>query len=236
MFKVRCQNDRGIGFLYCMRYRTIEGSRESRSHKYGDRESAREDSTWFWIQMPLLPTPRPSHNNGKGIRRRLGLIRCPFVALFSALLVTFCLERLQRRDSQVRIMRHKAGLKNDAVGHCPPLWACLAFAGYLIWNIRYLASGRVPPSMLLGILGLPCPTTGCMRSLESLLHGSVSSSLAWNPFTVPIVVLLILSGLTLGRSVVKTGKPVLSNWIGTAWWTVLLAAWIAKFLLGRNYW
>jgi hypothetical protein len=29
---------------------------------------------------------------------------------------------------------------------------------------------------------------------------------------------------------------VLPKWVGTAWWSVLLMAWLSKFLLGRAYW
>jgi hypothetical protein len=132
---------------------------------------------------------------------------------------------------------HEAGLmRQDAEGSGAPRWALAAFGAYLVWNIGWLVSGRIPPSVLLVFLGLPCPTTGCTRSLLALLHGDLRASLLWNPFTIPILFLLMLSLHSLVLAAVRKRELVLPGWMGTAWWAVLLMAWISKFMLGRAYW
>lgn len=117
-----------------------------------------------------------------------------------------------------------------------PLWARGAFALYLGWNLAWLAAGRIPPSVLRALLGLPCPTTGCTRSIVALLHCDLRGALLWNPFTVPILILLAVSLGMLFVAGLRRRELVLPRWVGTAWLTLLLAAWIAKFLLGRAYW
>lgn len=131
---------------------------------------------------------------------------------------------------EARLTRQNGGQSNA------PLWARASFATYLAWNITWLASGRIPPSVLRTLLGLPCPTTGCTRSLVSLLHGNLHASLLWNPFTVPILILLGVSLQMLFLAALRKKELVLPKWVGTAWWSVLLMAWLSKFLLGRAYW
>ncbi|MGO9642077.1 MAG: DUF2752 domain-containing protein [Candidatus Acidiferrales bacterium] len=117
-----------------------------------------------------------------------------------------------------------------------PLWAQASFAAYLAWNVAWLASGRIPPSVLRALLGLPCPTTGCTRSLVALLHGNLYASLLWNPLTVPILILLAVSLQMLFLAALRKKELTLPKWVGAAWWSVLLMAWLSKFLLGRAYW
>lgn len=134
-------------------------------------------------------------------------------------------------------MWHEAKLTfKEADRNYLPSWALVALGGYLAWNVWYIASGKIPPSILRRCVGLPCPTTGCTRSLLSLLHGDVHASLAWNPFTVPILVLASSSALILSRAAVRKRELVLPNWLSTTWLSVLLMAWVSKFLLGHNYW
>jgi hypothetical protein len=117
-----------------------------------------------------------------------------------------------------------------------PVWARASFAAYLAWNILWLASGKLPPSMLLGIVGIPCPTTGFTRSLASLLHGDVRASLLWNPFTIPFLILLALSFHKLSLAALRKKEILLPKWMAAAWLITLIAAWFSKFLLGRAYW
>jgi hypothetical protein len=117
-----------------------------------------------------------------------------------------------------------------------PLWARWAFAGYLVWNIAWLASGRIPPSVFRAVLGLPCPTTGCTRSLAVLLQGNLHASLLWNPFTIPILTVLGWSLGILFAAALRKKELLLPRWVGIAWLSVLCAAWVTKFLLGRAYW
>jgi hypothetical protein len=127
-------------------------------------------------------------------------------------------------------------MRQEAARVGAPGWASAAFGAYLAWNIGWLASGRIPPSVLRVFLRLPCPTTGGTRSLVALLRGDVSASLHWNPFTVPIIVLLMLSLSALLVAAIRGRELVLPRWMGTAWWAILLMAWASKFMLGRAYW
>lgn|SRR5579863_510506 len=117
-----------------------------------------------------------------------------------------------------------------------PRWARASFAAYLAWNIIWLASGRIPPSAIRAILGVPCPTTGCTRAFLFFLRGDLHASLLWNPFLVPILILSGLSLQMLTLAAVRKKELVLPKWMGRAWWSVLVMAWIAKFLVGRAYW
>jgi hypothetical protein len=117
-----------------------------------------------------------------------------------------------------------------------PVWARASFAAYMAWNIVWLVSGKLPSSMLLAILGIPCPTTGLTRSLASLLHGDFRASLLWNPFTIPFLILLALSLHALSLAALRKKELLLPKWMAAAWYAVLVMAWLSKFLLGRAYW
>jgi hypothetical protein len=117
-----------------------------------------------------------------------------------------------------------------------PWWARMPFAAYLSWNIAWLASGKIPPSALREIFGIPCPTTGCTRSLTALRHGQLIASLLWNPFMVPILILFGISLQILLLAALRKKEITLPKWLGTAWWCILLTAWAAKFIIGRAYW
>ena len=134
-------------------------------------------------------------------------------------------------------MWHEAGLmrQNRWLSNAP-FWARASFSAYLAWNIIWLASGKIPPSALRALLGIPCPTTGCTRSLVSLFHGNLRASVLWNPFTIPILVLLGASLQILFLAALRRKELVLPKWVGVSWWSILLMAWISKFLLGRAYW
>jgi hypothetical protein len=126
-------------------------------------------------------------------------------------------------------------LESGVLGNSP-LWARASFAAYVGWNLAWLASGKIPPSVLRVLLGLPCPTTGCTRSAVALLHGNWHASLLWNPFTVPILILLAVSMQMLSLAALRKKELILPKWMGAVWGSVLVMAWLSKFLLGRTYW
>jgi hypothetical protein len=135
------------------------------------------------------------------------------------------------------VMRHEVGMTLLRDGSSDsPLWARVSFVAYLVWNILWLSAGKIPPSILRAIIGIPCPTTGCTRSLVSLFRGDLLSSLLWNPFTVPFLILSALSLRTLSLAALRKKELALPKWMGAAWCGVLLMAWLSKFLLGRAYW
>lgn len=100
---------------------------------------------------------------------------------------------------------------------------------YLAWNGWFLVGGRVPPSLLTGLTGLPCPTTGGTRSFLALMHGDVARSLYFNPMTVPILALLVATAVTVCRR--REGQ-----WLGRAWIAVLLVAWALKLVSPAATW
>ncbi|MHB0954986.1 MAG: DUF2752 domain-containing protein [Pirellulaceae bacterium] len=101
---------------------------------------------------------------------------------------------------------------------------------YLGWNVRWLAVGRIPPSMLTAATGLPSPTTGGTRSLLALLEGDLAMSFHYNPMTVPIVALLTL---TIGQVLFKRRGD---NWLAAAWIAALSIAWVVKLMSPRATW
>jgi hypothetical protein len=134
-------------------------------------------------------------------------------------------------------VRHQARRMNKSAWRTyMRLCAMVCFAAYLTWNVRWLAAGKIPPSALRAFLGIPCPTTGGVRSFLSLLHGEFYASVLWNPFTIPILILAAFSSEKLLVAALRKKELVLPNWLGAAWWSVLIAAWLAKFLIGRAYW
>ena len=134
-------------------------------------------------------------------------------------------------------MRHAARMTRRISARSDfPWWARVPFAAYVCWNLAWLAAGKIPPSALRQLFGIPCPTTGCTRSVASLLHGKLIASLLWNAFTVPILILFGISLLILLREALRKKELALPKWMGTAWCGVLLMAWISKFVLGKAYW
>jgi hypothetical protein len=107
---------------------------------------------------------------------------------------------------------------------------------YGTWWLYFLAQGRFPPAPLRAITGLPAPSTGCTRSLEALLQGHLLDSFRWNPFSVPILLLLIVSVSWIGVQALRGRTLRLPNGFLGLWAALLLSAWIAKFILGPQYW
>ncbi len=103
-------------------------------------------------------------------------------------------------------------------------------AVYVLWNVFWLAQGRIPPSLLTGLTGLPAPTTGGTRSMLALARGDVLGSLYYHPFAVPIVGLL---AITLVQ-VIRRGRA--AGWVGRGWIILLALAWIAKLLSPPATW
>ena len=105
-----------------------------------------------------------------------------------------------------------------------------ALVVYLCWNVRWLAAGHIPPSMLTWATGFPSPTTGGTRSMRALLDGDLALSLYYNPMTLPIVALLTF---TIGQVLIK-GRG--EKWLAAAWITTLSVAWVAKLMSPPATW
>ena len=137
---------------------------------------------------------------------------------------------LPRVSWRVRTALRRAGLAMLRVT------ASAGLVCYCGWWVLWLGRGKLPPSPFLALTGLPAPTTGFTRSLLSLLRGDWHACLRWNPFSIPICVLLALSLACLGwrllrRRPLRLGRHFLYLWAG-----LLLAAWAAKLLGGPAWW
>ncbi len=77
------------------------------------------------------------------------------------------------------------------------------FAVYFAWNAFWLFQGTVPASLFQTLTGWPSPTTGGTRSLQHLLAGDWNESLRDNAMTLPLVLLLAVSGLQLGSQCLR---------------------------------
>ena len=114
--------------------------------------------------------------------------------------------------------------------------AAASLALYLAWNAYWLSRAEVPPLLFTALTGLPCPTTGGVRSAAALLHGDLAGSLRMNPMTVPISLLFLVSAgwplvmLFRGR---RASLPLAIFW---CWAIVLAVAWAGKLLGDRQYW
>ena len=114
--------------------------------------------------------------------------------------------------------------------------AAAMFVVYVLWNLFWLAQARVPPSLFLGLTGLPGPTTGGTRSFFFLLQGDWQGSLAYNAMTVPILGLLVFSVASLVVQVIRRQRLRLPNWTLWAWLGVLGVAWALKLTGSPAYW
>ena len=114
--------------------------------------------------------------------------------------------------------------------------AIVAAAFYVCWNLWWIGHGRVPPSILTGLTGLPCPTTGGTRAMRALLHGDVAASLWFNPLAVPIAALFFASIGAVAWPLARGRAVVVPSWMVWAWAVLLSAAWGMKFVMGREYW
>jgi hypothetical protein len=101
---------------------------------------------------------------------------------------------------------------------------------YGVWNVAWLCQGRIPPSLLTGLTGLPAPTTGGTRSMVTLANGDVLGSLYYNPLALPIVGLLALTLFQVGR------RGRVAPWVGRGWIVVLMVAWVVKLLSPPATW
>jgi hypothetical protein len=160
------------------------------------------------------------------------LLRSNAACLLSALLASLRHRRVQRGGVEVPAMRCQESLKSRIVRFA----ALSAFIFYLAWNAAWIAHGRIPPSILRAVGGVPCPTTGGYRSFVALCRGEFVQSFLYNPLMLVYLLLFCYSMAVLFLQWIHRKRLVLSPFIARLWCASLLIGWAAKFVLGRQYW
>jgi Protein of unknown function (DUF2752) len=184
------------------------------------------------ISLSVLQFGSTARNQEKAIYRRVGS-SCHFaVVLPATVLVALGTQWDERGGTVVFKVRHEVGLKRQIIRYS----AMIAFGAYIAWNVVWIAKGKIPPSILLSAFGLPCPTTGCIRSLHALCRGDLLHSFLFNPLTLVYLVLLVYTVLVLTVHMVHGERLVLRPCMGWLWWASLAVGWAAKFALGRSFW
>jgi hypothetical protein len=166
------------------------------------------------------------------IDRRVDLLRGYADCLLSALLAALRHRRVQRRGVEVSAMRCPESLIRRIVRSA----ALGAFIFYLAWNAAWIAHGRIPPSILKAMTGIPCPTTGGYRSFLALCRGEFVQSFLYNPLMLVYLLLFCYSMGVLLLQWIRRQRLVLRPLIAWMWCASLLIGWAAKFALGRQYW
>lgn len=114
--------------------------------------------------------------------------------------------------------------------------ATVCFCFYLGWNVYWLWRRTVPPSILLGVFGIPAPTTGMTRALRALWQGDGWGSLRWNPCAVPLAALYAGTLGYVAWRLRRRQSPLLPAWMGWAWLVLLLGGWLVKLVQGPAWW
>ncbi len=82
--------------------------------------------------------------------------------------------------------------------------ACSAGYGWLYYNYTsYLNSNGFTVCIFKNVAGIPCPSCGSTRAVESILHGNVIESLLWNPFGVLLIIGFAITPIWLLKDIVK---------------------------------
>ena len=114
--------------------------------------------------------------------------------------------------------------------------APLMFGVYVAWNIYHLTGGRLPPSLMKGIFGLPAPTTGGTRSIRCLLRGDFAESLHWNAMALPILAVFFVSVGILLLQLLRRRPLRLPSFMNWSWFIVLVTAWVLKLTGSPAWW
>jgi hypothetical protein len=110
------------------------------------------------------------------------------------------------------------------------------FGFYLLWNVYWLGQGRLPDSILKAFIGIPCPTTGCTRSIAALVHGEWLQSFLWNPIALIYISLFMGSAGLLAHQALKGKRLALPPAVVLLWAGSLAVGWILKLIIGPEYW
>jgi hypothetical protein len=115
-------------------------------------------------------------------------------------------------------------------------FALVAFGGYVAWNATWILCGRIPPSIFTYFTGLPCPTTGMTRSIESLIRGDLRQFILFNPLTLIYLGLTATSAIMLAKRKIQDDQWALPSVMALIWFASLALGWLVKFAIGSKYW
>jgi hypothetical protein len=129
-----------------------------------------------------------------------------------------------------------AKLKNPSNKSFPAFLGWTALAVYLVWNLAWLAQGRIPPSLLNGLFGWPSPTTGLTRATLAALDGRWTESFHWHPLAVLIWPAWFATLAAAARPLVQRRPPRLPLSVLQGWLILLTLAWAIKWMQGPSWW
>lgn len=127
-------------------------------------------------------------------------------------------------------------LFNDVLNFALRTTGAALLVVYVLWNLFWVSHASIPPSLFRALSGLPAPTTGGTRAVQQLLAGQGAESLRCNAMTVPLCLLLVLSGSWLGRQSSTGRRLSLPQWLAWSWFLVLALAWLLKLGGDPQYW
>jgi hypothetical protein len=183
--------------------------------------------------MSLLRVRKSSlHSEEETVHGRLDILCCFAARLLPIVLASVCDRRMQGRGMEMPAMRRQARLTDLFIQ--PVAFGMFGF--YLLWNVAWLWSGAIPPSILTAITGIPCPTTGGTRSLVAVLRGEWIQAILWNPLMPVYVGLLVYSATALGLQFIRRERLVLRRAVARFWMLALVMGWIAKLAIVPHYW
>lgn len=190
--------------------------------------------------MSLLPKRIRPAGNQTNFVLRVGPICRPAAFLHPPLLGAPGHVQPQGGGTALQLMRDQTGVKIfriSAVRHfLIKAVALMCFGVYLWHNFVFWLQGRLAPSLFSSLTGLPCPSTGCTRSLQALATGDWTQSFLWNPFTLPFLGLAALSAVSVGRHWIREKRLELAHPLPLLWLLLLSGAWVTKFAIGSQYW
>jgi len=115
-----------------------------------------------------------------------------------------------------------------------PIWRLIRAFGlamvvvYLAWNVWWLSQYRLPPALSLGLLGIPAPTTGMTRSTIALWRGDFATSLVYNPATLILWLLIVVTPVVLTYRAFRIHAVSMPTWLVWSWGITLSMAWGIK--------
>jgi hypothetical protein len=119
----------------------------------------------------------------------------------------------------------------------------LGFGWLMFHRLSPIAGSGVHFCFLKTATGLPCPACGTTRAVDALLGGQLVEAVQWNPFGVPVTLILLFAPLWIARDFAlrsdsffrfyQKAESRLNKWgIALPLIALVLANWIWNFYKG----